>query len=456
MSAQRIVVVGAGFAGLKCVQRLERELKGELARGEVEIVVVNPHDYMLYLPLLPQVAAGVITAQSVTVPLPRATHRSQRLPGQVIGLDLQRKVAVVKKISEDVVDLPYDRLVISAGSVTRQFDIPGLEEHGLGMKNLGEAAYLRDHVLSQLELANASTDPEERAARCHFVVVGGGYAGTETAACLELLTDAAMKRFPRLDPTLVKWTLVDIAPRLMPELGQRLGEEALDLLRRRGIGVRLETGVEEVTADSVTLTDGDTLPTKTLVWTAGVTASPLVKQLGVELVRGRVKCGTDLRLDGYDDVFVLGDAAAVPDLTAEDPGSTLCPPTAQHATRQAVVAADNVVASLRGESLREYKHHDLGLVVDLGGTQAVAHPLKLRLTGMLAQAVTRGYHLYALPLTRTRARVVANWILHFFGGDDFIRIGFLTGRKSETSSFEETRDYLSEEDIAKRAATAAS
>jgi NADH:ubiquinone reductase (H+-translocating) len=159
MSAQRIVVVGAGFAGLKCVQRLERQLKGELARGEVEIVVVNPHDYMLYLPLLPQVAAGVITAQSVTVPLPRAIHRSQRLPGQVIGLDLQRKVAVVKKISEDVVDLPYDRLVISAGSVTRQFDIPGLEEHGLGMKNLGEAAYLRDHVLSQLELANASTDP---------------------------------------------------------------------------------------------------------------------------------------------------------------------------------------------------------------------------------------------------------------------------------------------------------
>ena len=141
-----------------------------------------------------------------------------------------------------------------------------------------------------------------------------------------------------------------------------------------------------------------------------------MKQLGVELVRGRVKCGTDLRLDGYDDVFVLGDAAAVPDLTAEDPGSALCPPTAQHATRQAVVAADNVVASLRGESLREYKHHDLGLVVDLGGTQAVAHPLKLRLTGMLAQAVTRGYHLYALPLTRTRARVVANWILHFFGG----------------------------------------
>jgi NADH:ubiquinone reductase (H+-translocating) len=285
-------------------------------------------------------------------------------------------------------------------------------------------------------------------------VVGGGYAGVETAACLELLTDAAMKRFPRLDPTLVRWTVVDIAPRLMPELGQRLGEEALTLLRKRGIGIRLETGVEEVTADSVTLTDGSTIPTKTLVWTAGVTASPLVKTLGVELVRGRVKARTDLRLDGYDDVFVLGDAAAVPDLTADDPDSAICPPTAQHATRQAITAADNVVASLRGQPLREYKHHDLGLVVDLGGTQAVAHPLKLRLTGIVAQAVTRGYHLYALPLMRTRVRVVANWLLHLFGGDDFIRIGFLAGRKSETSSFEETREYLSEEEMKERAAAA--
>ncbi len=451
MSAQRIVVVGAGFAGLKCVQRLERGLKGELSRGEVEIVVVNPHDYMLYLPLLPQVASGVITAQSVTVPLPRAIRRAQRLPGQVVGLDLERKVAVVKKISGDVIDLSYDRLVLSPGSVTRQFDIPGLEEHGLGMKNLGESAYLRDHVISQLELANASDDPGERAARCQFVVIGGGYAGVETAASLELLCDSALKRFPRLDASQVRWTLVDIAPRLMPELGRRLGEEALQLLRKRGIDIRLETGVTEVTEDSVTLTDGTTLPTRTLVWTAGVTASPLVKTLGVELVRGRVKAGTDLRLDGHDDVFVLGDAAAVPDLTSED-GDAICPPTAQHATRQAVTAADNVVASLRGRPLTDYKHHDLGLVVDLGGTQAVAHPLRLRLTGMTAQAVTRGYHLFAVPLMRTRARVVFNWILHIFGGDDFIRIGFLAGRKADTSSFEESREYLSEEEMKQRAA----
>ena len=220
MSAQRIVVVGAGFAGLKCVQRLERELKGELARGEVEIVVVNPHDYMLYLPLLPQVAAGVITAQSVTVPLPRAIHRSQRLPGQVVGLDLERKVAVVKKISGDVVDLPYDRLVLAPGSVTRQFDIPGLEEHGLGMKNLGEAAYLRDHVHLAARAGQRRPTPGTSAGPA----ASSSWSAAATRAprrprpssCSATPRSSGSRASTRRD---VRWTLVDIAPRLMPELG---------------------------------------------------------------------------------------------------------------------------------------------------------------------------------------------------------------------------------------------
>jgi NADH:ubiquinone reductase (H+-translocating) len=449
MAVQRIVVVGSGFAGLECVKRLEKLLRTRIERGEVEVVVVSPNDYMLYLPLLPQVAAGVITTQAVTVSLPRAVKRAHRLPGTVVGVDLERSSCIVKKISGDVVDLAYDRLVLAPGSVTRKFDIPGLDEHALGMKTLAEAAYLRDHVISQLELANASTDDAERAARLQFVVVGGGYAGTETAASLQLLTRKALERFPRLDPGLVRWTLVDIAPRLMPELGERLGEQALELLRRRGIEIRLETGVSEVTADEVTFTDGSTLPTRTLVWTAGVTSSPLVHNLGVELVRGRVKVGADLRVPGHERVFALGDSAAVPDLTQDDPGA-ICPPTAQHASRMALTAAENVVASLDGGPLRDYEHHDLGLVVDLGGTQAVAHPLGLELTGLPAQAVTRGYHVFAVPLTRTRLRVLANWVLHLFGGDEFIRIGFLSGRKGTVEDFENADAYLSADEIRER------
>ncbi|GLZ50464.1 NAD(P)/FAD-dependent oxidoreductase [Actinomycetospora sp. NBRC 106378] len=448
--AERIVVVGAGFAGLETVKRLEKVLRTEITNGSIEVVLVAPNDYMLYLPLLPQVASGVITAQSVTVPLPRAVKRAHRLPGTVVGVDLDRKCCVVRKISGEEVELSYDRLVLAPGSVTRQFDIPGLEEHALGMKNLAQAAYLRDHVLAQLELANAATDDAERAARCRFVVVGGGYAGTETAACLQLLCEAALKRFPRLDPGMVRWTLVDIAPRLMPELGKKLGEQALDILRRRGVEIKLETGIKEVTDEAVTFSDGEVVPCRTLVWTAGVTSSPLVKNLDVELVRGRLKVGADLQVEGHPGVFALGDSAAVPDLTQDDPDA-ICPPTAQHATRMASTAADNVVASLRGEPLRQYKHHDLGLVVDLGGSQAVAHPLNLELKGAPAQAVTRGYHLFALPLMRTRARVVANWILHLFGGDDFIRIGFLADRRATVDEFEGTTSYLSRDEIRARA-----
>jgi NADH:ubiquinone reductase (H+-translocating) len=448
--AERIVVVGAGFAGLETVKRLEKVLRTEITNGSIEVVLVAPNDYMLYLPLLPQVASGVITAQSVTVPLPRAVKRAHRLPGTVVGVDLDRKCCVVRKISGEEVELPYDRLVLAPGSVTRQFDIPGLEEHALGMKNLAQAAYLRDHVLAQLELANAATDDAERAARCRFVVVGGGYAGTETAACLQLLCEAALKRFPRLDPGMVRWTLVDIAPRLMPELGKKLGEQALDILRRRGVEIKLETGIKEVTDEAVTFSDGEVVPCRTLVWTAGVTSSPLVKNLDVELVRGRLKVGADLQVEGHPGVFALGDSAAVPDLTQDDPDA-ICPPTAQHATRMATTAADNVVASLRGEPLTQYKHHDLGLVVDLGGSQAVAHPLNLELKGAPAQAVTRGYHLFALPLMRTRARVVANWILHLFGGDDFIRIGFLADRRATVDEFEGTTSYLSRDEIRARA-----
>ncbi len=398
MAQERIVVVGAGFAGLECVKRLERQLRAEIDRGDVEVVVVSPQRlHALSAAAAPGRRRGDHHAVGHGVAAARRSSAPTASPAPSSGSTSENSTCIVRKISGDVVDLPYDRLVLAPGSVTRKFDIPGLDEHALGMKNLAEAAYLRDHVLSQLELANASTDDAERAARCQFVVVGGGYAGTETAACLQLLTESALKRFPRIEPGLVRWTLVDIAPRLMPELGQRLGEQALDLLRRRGIEIKLETGVEEVTEAEVTFTDGTSLPTRTLVWTAGVTSSPLVKNLDVELVRGRVKVGADLQLPGHDRVFALGDCAAVPDLTQDD-ADAICPPTAQHASRMATTAADNVVASLRGRPLTQYKHHDLGLVVDLGGTQAVAHPLGLELKGATAQVVTRG-----LPPVRAAA-----------------------------------------------------
>ncbi|MDI2124865.1 NAD(P)/FAD-dependent oxidoreductase [Yinghuangia seranimata] len=445
MEQSRVVVVGAGFAGFECVRRLEKSLSPH----DADITLVSPGGYMLYLPLLPHVAAGVISSRSIAVPLYRMLKRTHIVPGGAIGVDLDAKVCVVRKITGEVVNLPYDQIVICPGSVTRTFDIPGLDKYGRGMKNLAEAVALRDHVIAQLELANSSTDESERRARCQFVVVGGGYAGVETAACLEMVTSSALDHFPRLDPSQLRWTVVDLAPRLMPELGENLGRAALEILAKRGVDVRLETSVNEVTEDTVTLTTGQVLPCRTLVWTAGVAPSPLIATLGAETVRGRLAVGADLAVPGRPDVFGMGDAAAVPDLDKGD--GAVCPPTAQYAMRQARIAAHNVVAAIKGKPYSRFRHKDLGLVVDLGGTEAVARPLGRELRGLPAQAITRGYHLMALPSLRARARVGAGWAMHAVAGDDFIRLGFLAGRTGALSDYEHRTAYLSRDEVAAQA-----
>jgi len=441
---QRVVVVGAGFAGFETVRRLERTL----GPREAELVLVSPMDYMVYRPLLPQVAAGVLSSRSMAVPLHRMLKRTHVVPGGAIGIDLAAKVCVVRKISGDITNEHYDKLVLAPGSITRTFDIPGLTTHGHGMKTLAEAVYLRDHVIAQLEIANSSTDPAERASRCRFIVVGGGYAGVETAACLEMVTTSALRHFPRLDPAQVNWMIVDVAPRLLPELGENLGKATLQMLAKRGIDVRLGVSVQEITEDSVTLTTGQRLPCRTLVWTAGVAASPLVATTGTELVRGRLAVAADLVVPGHPDVFGLGDAAAVPDLERGD--GAICPPTAQYAHRQAKVAATNVVAALRGQQSTPFRHKDLGLVVDLGGTQAVARPLGHEMRGLSAQAVTRAYHLMTVPSLRARTRVLSNWVQHAFAGDDLIRLGFMSDTDGRMGNLEKTDAYLSQDEIAAR------
>lgn len=442
MARPRILVVGAGFAGVECVRRLERTL----TPGEAEITLVAPFSYQLYLPLLPQVAAGVLTPQSVAVSLRRSRrHRTRIVPGGAIGVDPDAKICIIRKITDEIVYEPYDYIVLSPGSVTRTFDIPGLLDNARGMKTLAEAAYVRDHVIAQLDLADASQDEEERASRLQFVVVGGGYAGTETAACLQRITTSAVRRYPRLDPKLIKWHLIDIAPKLMPELGDKLGRSALKVLRERGIEVSLGVSIAEAGPDKVTFTDGRVLPCRTLIWTAGVAASPLVSTFGAETVRGRLAVTPEMAVPGFDGIFALGDAAAVPDLVKGD--EAVCPPTAQHAMRQGKVLADNVIASLRKQPLKPYVHKDLGLVVDLGGKDAVSKPLGIEMHGIAAQAVARGYHWSALRTNVAKARVMTNWLLNAVAGDDFVRTGFQARKPATLRDFEYTDAYLSPEQV---------
>ncbi|NUS18121.1 MAG: NAD(P)/FAD-dependent oxidoreductase [Streptomyces sp.] len=450
MARPKILVVGAGFAGVGCVRRLERNL----SRDEADIALVTPFSYQLYLPLLPQVASGILTPQSIAVSLRRSKrYRTRIIPGGAVGVDTKAKVCVVRTITDEIFNERYDYIVLAPGSITRTFDIPGLVENARGMKTLAEAAYVRDHVISQLDLADASHDPVERESRLQFVVVGGGYAGTETAACLQRLTNAALHRYPRLDPALLKWHLIDIAPRLMPELGEKLGESAQKILRDRGIEISLGVSVAKAGPTEVTFTDGRAVPCRTLIWTAGVAASPLIGTLGAETVRGRLAVTPEMTLPGSDGVFALGDAAAVPDLAKGEEGA-VCPPTAQHAMRQGVKAADNVIAAIRHQPLRPYRHKDLGLVVDLGGRDAVSKPLGIELRGMPAQAVARGYHWSALRTNVAKTRVMTNWLLNAIAGDDFVRTGFQARKPATLRDFEYTDAYLSPEELRDQVAEA--
>jgi NADH dehydrogenase len=397
----RIVIVGAGFAGY----HVARTLSG-LARGRAEVVLVNPTDYFLYLPLLPEVAAGVLDPRVVTVSLPATLPDVRLVLGEVDGIDLDHHRVHWVDPEDRRGWIAYDRLVLAAGSVNKLLPVPGVAEHAHGFRGIPEALYLRDHMTRQIELADATDDLDERAARCTFVVVGAGYTGTEVAAQGVLYTDILYNRHPRLRDHRPRWLLLDVAARVLPELDERLSRTAARVLRERGVEVRTGASVEEAMHSGVRLSDGSFVPTRSLIWCVGVRPDPLVAKLGLKTERGRLVVDEYLTVPGRPEVYACGDAAAVPDLTRPD---QVTPMTAQHAVRQGKRVAGNIAASYGQGRRRRYKHHDLGFAVDLGGTQAAANPVGVPLSGLPAKAVTRGYHLLSLP--GNRARTAIDWVL---------------------------------------------
>ena len=396
----RVLVVGCGFGGFYAARELERLLPARTA----EVTVVAPTDHLLYTPLLPEVAGGVLDPRDITVPL-AGRLRSRRLLGRVEDLDVGRGVATVRDPEDRLTEVRWDRLVLAAGSVSSAIPIPGLAEHAVGFKSSAEAAYLRDHVLQQLELAVATDDPRLRSARSTFVVIGAGFAGTELVAFLERLSATFLRHRSGPYDVTPRWVLVNATDHVLPELGDALGARAAMILRQRGIDVRLSTTVEQVTADGIRTADGVWTEARTVIWCGGVAPHPLARALGVPLDRGRLPVSERLAVVGLAGVFALGDLAAVPDLTR--PGGHTAP-TAQHAMRQGRTVARAVAASLGHGAVRPYRHRDLGLAADLGGWHGVAKPFGVPLTGLAARVAARGYHLSAIP--GNRARIASSWL----------------------------------------------
>jgi NADH dehydrogenase len=405
------LVLGGGFAGSYVARQL----------GRSGATMVNPTNFMLYTPLLPEAAAGSVEPRHVTVPLRTMCPHADLVLGSVTGLDAERRVVQVESEAGDI-EIAYADLVIALGAVARMPDLPGLREHALGLKDLVDAIRLRNHVLRQIELADAVPESAER--RLTFVLAGAGFAGVEAVAELNELVSDALTRHPRLDGVQPRWVLVEGGARILRQTPEKLASFAAKRLGRRGVEILTETTLTSVDADGVTLSDGRRIGTETVVWTAGVTANPLLTKLGLPLDKhGRVPVDETLSVVGSSRIWALGDCAAVPNEAT--PGET-DPATCQHALRQARRLARN----LRGTP-RAYSYRTRGQMATLGSRHGIALVGGMRVKGVLGWIIARGYHVLQLPFAARRARVLADWTAAALFRRDVAELSSSTAVRSE-------------------------
>ena len=440
MNPQRILVVGAGHVGLYAALRLSKKLRSRAA----EVIVVDPQPHMTYQPFLPEAAAGNISPRHSVVPLRRELRRCRIVSGAVTRIEHARKVATVQPIIGPPREIPYDHIIVAPGSISRTLPIPGLREQGIGFKTIGEAIYLRNHVLDRLDVAAATGDPETRRCALTFVFVGGGYAGIEAVAEMEDMARDALRYYPELKPDDMRWVLVEATQRVLPEVDRDMGAYTVQQLLKRKMDIRLDTRLESCVDGLVVLSDGETFRADTIVWTAGVKPSPMLDQTDLPRdARGRISCLPTLQVVDGDRVvqgaWSAGDCAAVPDLTG--PPGTFCSPSAQHAVRQAARMADNIRAVIDDAEPVPYKHKHAGSVASLGLHKGVAQVYGIKLTGLPAWFMHRTYHMSRIPSFNRKVRVIVDWTLAFFLKREVVALGQLHDPREE---FIEATPRLSE------------
>ncbi|WP_051341967.1 NAD(P)/FAD-dependent oxidoreductase [Pseudonocardia spinosispora] len=401
----RIVIVGGGYVGMYTALRLQRKL----AANEASVTVIDPQANMTYQPFLPEAAAGSIEPRHVVVPLRKVLRKCHVLTGRVTGISRERREVTVEAAAGHVSQIGYDVLVVAPGSVARTLPIPGLAEQGIAFKNVAEAIYLRNHVLSHMDEAASTINPELRRKLLTFLVVGGGYAGVEALAELADMSRYASRYYENIDETDLRWVLVEASGRIMPEVSPPMGKYTVKQLLKARIEVYLDTRVKSMTGGHVVLDDGTEFDTDTIVWTAGVKPNPMLAETDLPLDdKGRVICSASLQVDGSPEIFSAGDCASVPDLTKDDPDAKTSP-SAQHAVRQAAQLADNVIAHLRSKPVTPYKHKHVGSVASLGLYKGAAEVYGIKLKGPLAWFMHRTYHLSRMPTFNRKFRIVSDW-----------------------------------------------
>jgi len=414
---KRILILGGGFAGAYAASRLEKHL---VHMPGVEILLVAKENFVLFTPMLHEVAGSDVGVTDVVQPLRKMLRHTQVVIAEIESIDLPRKtVHIVQRDLAQAFDLTYDQLVLALGSITNFYRTPGIEDHALTMKSLGDAIVLRNRVIEALDVADNHPDQTERKRMLTVVVTGGGFAGVETVGAVNDLLREAMKFYKNLKQDMLRIVLVEASGAILPELGESLGRYAQEKLKQRGVEVHLKTAVAGYDGKEVLLGDGTKIATRLVVWTAGVTPPPLLSQLPCTVQRGHILADEYLRVPGWPGVWALGDCAFVPDVL--NPGK-FCPPTAQHATRQATVLANNIVAAMSGRAPRPFKFKTLGLLATIGRRTGVAEILGMRFSGIIAWCLWRAIYLSKLPGLQKKVRVALDWTLDLFFSKDIVEL----------------------------------
>jgi NADH dehydrogenase len=419
----RVLILGGGFAGVLTAQALERRLG---RRTDVEIWLVSRDNFMLFTPLLPEVCSGVLEPRHVVNALRGMVKRpsSWCITAEAREIDLDGKVVTVLGGDGDLHRLHYDTLVLALGGVTHTFGIPGIDQHAVGMKTLADAFSLRNRMIEVLERADLEDDPDERAAQLTFVVGGGGFSGVETAGELEDFARRVRKRyFPKIRQEEIRGHLVELRDQILPEMPSEMGRYARERLERRGMEVLTGTPIKEVRENEVVVGAGDgerVIRTRTVVWTGGVRPAPLVAESGVEVDKGGRAIVQATMATSHEGVFAIGDCALIPNV--DDPESRPHAPTAQNAVREAKTLARNIVAHIDGKPLEPFRYRQLGQLASIGRRTGVGIVFGIRVRGLIAWFIWRGYYWSRTPGFSTKIRVAIDWALTALFGSDPVQL----------------------------------
>lgn len=430
----RILIVGGGYAGFYTALKLQKWLRP----GEAEVVVVDPLPYMTYQPFLPEVAAGQIEPRHAVVSLRRHLDKTRIITAKVTGIDHAARTATITPEVGDAWQLEYDHIVVTAGSVSRTFPIPGVADEAIGMKAIEEAVAVRDRLIDNFARADLLPAGPERDRLLTVVVVGGGFAGIETFAELRSLASALLKEYPQLTIDDTHFHLIEAMGRIMPEVSLETSQWVLKNLAQRDATVHLDTQLTSAVDGVIELSTGESFQSDLIIWTAGVMANPVVRSTDLPVEeRGRIRAQADLRVIDesgavVEGAWTAGDVAAVPDLTGGGVGG-FCVPNAQHAVRQGKLMAKNIVAVLRGEEPKDYVHKNLGAVAGLGLGHGVFQSGKIAIKGFPAWVAHRGYHGLAIPMFERKIRVFSGWLWNLILGRDNVT---LTAREEPQEYFQ--------------------